>query len=81
MAARAAAIEGRREAPPADRLPTLTEVVEFYYREAPTQGPDGLSLDVRPLLGQSFSEIPALVAFLESLTGEAVEVVEPELPR
>jgi cytochrome c peroxidase len=62
-------------------LATLTEVVEFYYREAPTQGPEGLPLDVRPLLGKSFSEIPALVAFLEALSGEPIEVGEPELPR
>lgn len=62
-------------------LATLTDVVEFYYREAPTVGPDGLTLDVRPLLGQSFSEVPALVAFLEALSGEPVDFVEPELPR
>lgn len=59
---------------------TLTEVVEFYYRTAPTQGPDGLPLDIAPLLDQSFMEIAEIVAFLESLTGKAPEIVPPELP-
>lgn len=59
---------------------TLYEVVEFYYRGVPTTTSDGLPLDVAPLLGQSFSEIPALVAFLEALTGEAPKVEPPELP-
>ncbi|MCC7424594.1 MAG: cytochrome-c peroxidase [Planctomycetaceae bacterium] len=58
---------------------SLTDVVEFYYRGVPT-GSGGLSPDVQPLLGQSFSEIPAVVAFLESLTGEAPKVEPPELP-
>jgi cytochrome c peroxidase len=61
-------------------LETLTEVVEFYYRTAPTEGPDGLPLDIAPLLGQSYSEVPALVAFLEALTSEPIEMSEPELP-
>jgi hypothetical protein len=39
-----------------------------------------LLLGVEPLAGQSFSEIPALVAFFESLTGEAPQVAPPELP-
>lgn len=59
---------------------TLWDVVEFYYREVPTKPSDGLPLDVQPMLGQSFSEIPALVAFLESLTGEAPKVEPPDLP-
>lgn len=59
---------------------TLAEVVEFYYRGVPTNAPDGQPVDVQPLLGQSFSEIAALVAFLESLTGEAPHVEPPELP-
>jgi cytochrome c peroxidase len=59
---------------------TLTEVVEFYYRTAPTRAPEGLTLDIAPLLSRSYSEIPALVAFLEALTGEPREVTEPELP-
>ena len=58
---------------------SLTDVVEFYYRGVPT-GSGGLSPDVQPLLGQSFSEIPAIVAFLESLTGEAPKIVPPILP-
>lgn len=58
---------------------SLTEVVEFYYRGVPP-GSGGLSPDVQPLLGQSFSEIPSLVAFLESLTGEAPRVETPTLP-
>jgi cytochrome c peroxidase len=59
---------------------TLAEVVEFYYRGVPTAASDGLPLDVEPLLGQSFSEIPSIVAFLESLTGEAPPIEPPELP-
>lgn len=59
---------------------TLSEVVEFYYRGVPTKTSDGLTLDVQPLLGQSYSEIPAIVAFLESLTGEAPKIEPPELP-
>lgn len=59
---------------------TLTEVVEFYYRGVPSKSADGLPIDVQPLQGQSFSEIAALVAFLESLTGEAPRVEAPRLP-
>ena len=59
---------------------TLYEVVEFYYRGVPTTAPDRLPLDIEPLSGQSFSDIPALVAFLESLTGEAPRVEPPDLP-
>jgi cytochrome c peroxidase len=59
---------------------TLFEVVEFYYREVPSQAPDDFPLDVKPLLGLSFTEIPALVAFLESLTGEAPRVSPPVFP-
>lgn len=59
---------------------TLSEVVEFYYRGVPPHGADGLALDVKPLLALTFTEIPAVVAFLESLTGEAPDVSTPELP-
>ena len=52
-------------------LDTLFDVVEFYYRRVPRRGPDGSSVDVEPLLGQSYSEIDALVAFLRSLSGES----------
>jgi cytochrome c peroxidase len=61
-------------------IETLTQVVEFYYRGAPTVAPDGLPLDIEPLLGQSYSEISAIVAFLESLTGEPQLVSKPTLP-
>ena len=59
---------------------SLYEVVEFYYRGVPSKTPDGIRLDVEPLLGQSYSEIPALVAFLEALTGEIPKVDAPDLP-
>jgi cytochrome c peroxidase len=59
---------------------TLDDVVTFYYRGVPAARPDGRPLDVEPLLGRSFSEIALLVAFLESLTGEAPEITPPELP-
>jgi cytochrome c peroxidase len=61
-------------------MATLTQVVEFYYRGVPTGSADGLPLDVTPLLGQSYSEIAAIVAFLESLTGEQPQVSRPALP-
>lgn len=59
---------------------TLTDVVTFYYRGVATASADGLPLDVEPLLGQSFSDIPDLVAFLESLSGEPPKVTPPKLP-
>jgi cytochrome c peroxidase len=61
-------------------METLTQVVEFYYRGAPIQSPDGLPLDIAPLLGQSYSEIAAIVAFLEALNGEIPQVSPPHLP-
>jgi cytochrome c peroxidase len=59
---------------------TLSDVVTFYYRGVPSPASGVPPLDVAPLLGQSFSEIPALVAFLESLTGEAPDIAPPQLP-
>jgi cytochrome c peroxidase len=61
-------------------LQTLSEVVEFYYRGIPSTGPDGLLPDTAALSGQSFSEIPLLVAFLNSLTGKAPSETPPVLP-
>ena len=59
---------------------TLIDVVFFYYREVPQANPDGLPLDVEPLLGQAYSEIPALVAFIEALSGEIPDISPPKLP-
>jgi cytochrome c peroxidase len=59
---------------------TLSQVVEFYYRGAPPSTPDGLPLDIAALSGQSYSEISAIVAFLESLTGEAPQPSRLTLP-
>jgi cytochrome c peroxidase len=61
-------------------LETLAQVVEFYYRGAPLPAPDGFPLDIAPLLGQSYSEISAIVAFLESLSGEPLRAAKPSLP-
>jgi cytochrome c peroxidase len=61
-------------------METLSQVVEFYYRGAPIQSPDGLPLDIAPLLGQSYSEISAIVAFLEYFSGEPPEISKPALP-
>jgi cytochrome c peroxidase len=61
-------------------LETLSKVVEFYYRGIPIQSSDGLPLDVERLMGQSYSEISAIVAFLESLTGEPIQLTPPTLP-
>ena len=59
---------------------TLEQVVQFYYRSTPSSSPEGLTIDFEPLIGRSFSEISPIVAFLESLTGEAPEVSPPQLP-
>jgi cytochrome c peroxidase len=59
---------------------SLFSVVEFYYRSAPGRSPDGLPLDIEPLLGQSYSEISDVVAFLESLNGEPIKITPPALP-
>ena len=61
-------------------MKTLEDVVTFYYRGIPDTGPDGLTPDTMALRGQSFSEIPLLVAFLESLTGKPPAVTPPRLP-
>jgi cytochrome c peroxidase len=60
-------------------LKTLDEVVTFYYRGVPSSMGD-LQPDVEPLIGRSFSEISDVVAFLESLTGEAPKIDSPRLP-
>lgn len=59
---------------------TLDDVVMFYYRGIPDNGPEGLAPDAYALEGQSFSEIPLLVAFLKSLTGAPPAFVPPLLP-
>lgn len=59
---------------------TLDDVVMYYYRGVPNSSARGLELDVAPLIGNSFSEMPALVAFLKSLSGEIPEITPPELP-
>jgi cytochrome c peroxidase len=61
-------------------LATLSQVVEFYYRGVPPSSPDGLPLSITALTGQSYSEISAIVAFLESLTGAAPQPPPPTLP-
>jgi cytochrome c peroxidase len=58
---------------------SLDDVVEFYYREVPISS-GGLPVDVAPLVSQSYSEIPLIVAFLEGLTGESPRIEPPELP-
>ena len=59
---------------------TLFGVVEFYYRGIPVQSPDGLPLDIKPLLDRSYSEISDIAAFLESLAGEPLHISPPSLP-
>lgn len=61
-------------------IKTLDEVVTFYYRGIPQFGTDGLMPDAPDLRGQSFSDIPFLVAFLNSLTGKAPDFTPPTLP-
>ncbi len=60
-------------------MKTLDEVVTFYYRGVP-MSLAGLAVDVKPLFGQGLSEVPDIVAFLESLTGQPPKVARPELP-
>lgn len=62
-------------------LKTLDEVVTFYYRGIPESGPHGLASDAQALVGQSFSEIPQLVAFLRSLSGKPPQIKRPPLPK
>jgi cytochrome c peroxidase len=59
---------------------SLYDVVEFYFRGVPPHGPGGMQLDVTPLVGQSYSDIQSLVAFLESLNGKPLDIAAPELP-
>lgn len=59
---------------------TLEQVVQFYFRSTPSASSEGLTIDFEPLMGRSFSEIAPIVAFLDSLTGEAPEITPPRLP-
>ncbi len=52
---------------------TLNDVVVFYFRHSGVNGQDGLPLDFEPLLGQSYADIDALVAFLEALSDEDLD--------
>ena len=61
-------------------LQSLDDVVTFYYREIPSSRRNGLLPDTQALTGQSFSEIPLIVAFLKSLTGTVPEFIPPQLP-
>lgn len=61
-------------------LATLTDVVTYYYRGIPFTAPGGHAPDVAPLSDRSFDEIPALVAFLEALSGEVPKIEPPTLP-
>jgi cytochrome c peroxidase len=61
-------------------LSSLDKVVTYYYRDAPQATTDGLPTDVPDLRGQSYSEIPYLVEFLESLSGEPPDATPPALP-
>jgi len=55
---------------------TLDDVIMFYFRGVPTSTPDGLPLDIKPLLSQSFSDMAAIVEFLRALTGQSSDVVK-----
>lgn len=61
-------------------LKSLSDVVTFYYRQVPRRSPDGLDIDVTSLAGNSFSEIPDVVAFLKALSGETPKIAPPKLP-
>ncbi len=59
---------------------TLSDAVAFYFRHTAPSGPDTLPVDIEPLLGQSYSEIDAIVEFLRSLSGEMPAIDRPDLP-
>jgi cytochrome c peroxidase len=61
-------------------METLEEVVTFYYRGVPTNTDAEFPLDVAPLLGQSYSEVGDIVAFLAALSGTPPQVAPPERP-
>jgi cytochrome c peroxidase len=61
-------------------LKSLDDVVTFYFRGVATNGPYDLPLDIEPLRHLSFSDIIAVVAFLESLNGESPQIAAPSLP-
>jgi hypothetical protein len=52
----------------------------FYLRGVPRSRPDGLRLDIESLQGVSFTEMSALIAFLESLSGAEPRIAPPKLP-
>ncbi len=58
---------------------TLFDAVEFYFRRVPSQSPEGLELDIEPLLSQSYSDISAIVEFLKSLSGQYEELEGSDL--
>jgi cytochrome c peroxidase len=51
---------------------TLYEVVQFYFRHSGPTAQDDLPLDFEPLLGMSYSEIDALIAFLKTLSDDSL---------
>ena len=59
---------------------TLDDVVTFYYRGIPKFVSHGLSPDIEPLQGRSYSEVHLLVEFLKSLSGKPPEITRPILP-
>lgn len=61
-------------------LPTLRSVVEFYNQGGGTNAFSENKTSLIKPLGLSEDEIDALVAFLESLSGDEVTVEEPDLP-
>jgi len=58
---------------------TLEDVVTFYYRGIPQTPRNGQKLDAKPLLGNSFTEIAYIVAFLESLSGSVPKATARKL--
>jgi cytochrome c peroxidase len=59
---------------------SLESIVLFYYRGTSPTTRDGLPIDAPDLRGQSLSEVPYLVAFLQSLSGKAPDFTPPTLP-
>jgi cytochrome c peroxidase len=59
---------------------SVEDVVLFYYRGAPQSAAKGPPLEAPDLRGESFSDMPYLVSFLESLSGEPPPIQRPRLP-
>lgn len=59
---------------------SLEAAVMRYYEGVPRTTTDGLAIDAPDLSGRSLDDVPHLVSFLESLSGELPDFTPPTLP-